>query len=155
MARVQSLTSSSHSNIEDVKMTPRRVILVEDDPDDRDLFQMFFSSREDISLMPILGNGLELISFLEEIENDHELPDLIVLDQNMPMMNGKQTLSYLKQHKRYAEIPAVIYSTYTDTNLIADCKTLGARIVASKPIDHDGYQKMMDDFLDVIETKRS
>lgn len=127
-----------------------RVILVEDDSDDRDLFATFFADRKDILLLPPVNNGLELVRYLEEISSDKDLPDLIVLDQNMPMMNGKQTLQFLKSHSRFSQIPAVIYSTYTDSNLIIDCKNLGASMVAIKPIDDEGYQRMMDDFLQVI-----
>lgn len=126
-----------------------RVLLVEDDPDDRDLFTIFFASRGDICLMETASNGLELIDFLFAA-SDNEFPDLIVLDQNMPLMNGKQTLQFLKSHSRFAQIPIVVYSTYADTNLINDCKSLGASMVAVKPIDDEGYQKMMDDFLQVI-----
>jgi CheY-like chemotaxis protein len=127
-----------------------KVLLVEDDADDRDLFTTFFSERNEISLLPAVTNGLELIAYLKKVRSDHELPDLIVLDQNMPLMNGKQTLQFLKSDPRFAQIPAVIYSTYTDSNLIIDCKKLGASMVAVKPIDQEGYQKMMDDFLQVI-----
>jgi CheY-like chemotaxis protein len=128
----------------------RRILLAEDDSDDRDLFITFFAGREDISLMPAVSNGLELVHCLMKASVDEELPHLIVLDQNMPLMNGKQALQFLNSHERFANIPAVIYSTYADTNLIIDCKKLGARMVASKPIDDEGYQKMMDDFLKVI-----
>jgi CheY-like chemotaxis protein len=127
-----------------------RVLLVEDDSDDRDLFTTFFEKRSDISLMPAVSNGLELVDYLLKTTSDKDLPHLIVLDQNMPLMNGKQTLQFLKSHARYAKIPAVIYSTYTDSNLIIDCKNLGASMVAVKPIDDAGYQKMMDDFLQLI-----
>lgn len=126
------------------------VILVEDDPDDRDLFNTFLTQRKDVNILPTVGNGIELIEYLESISSGQKLPDLIVLDQNMPMMNGKQTLQYLKSSPRYSKIPAVVYSTYTDSRLIVDCKELGARMVASKPIDDEGYQKMMDDFLAII-----
>lgn len=126
------------------------VILVEDDPDDRDLFNTFLTPRRDVNILPTVGNGIELIQYLESISSGQKLPDLIVLDQNMPMMNGKQTLQYLKASTRYSKIPAVVYSTYTDSRLIIDCKELGARMVASKPIDDEGYQKMMDDFLGII-----
>lgn len=126
------------------------VILVEDDPDDRDLFNTFLTQRKDVNILPTVGNGIELIEYLESISSGQKLPDLIVLDQNMPMMNGKQTLQYLKSSPRYSKIPAVIYSTYTDSRLIVDCKELGAKMVASKPIDDEGYQKMMDDFLGII-----
>jgi CheY-like chemotaxis protein len=131
-------------------MNVKKIILVEDDPDDRDLFTSFFSRRKDIELLPSVGNGIELINFLQSIVADEELPHLIVLDQNMPMMNGKQTLAYLKTSDRYSSIPAVVYSTYTNSNLIIECKKLGAMMVASKPIDNDGYQKMMNDFLRIL-----
>jgi CheY-like chemotaxis protein len=129
----------------------RKVILAEDDPDDRDLFITFFSKRKDLQILPVAGNGAELIAYLGTLTSDTQLPDLIVLDQNMPVMNGKQTLKILREHDRYARIPAVIYSTYADSSLIIDCKNLGAKMVAMKPIDNTGYQKMMDDFLEVIE----
>ena len=128
----------------------RKVLLVEDDSDDQLLFQTFFSDRKDISLLPPLTNGLELIEYLRGISDNTDLPDLIVLDQNMPKMNGKQTLDFLKSNARYSKIPVVIYSTYTDNTLVVDCKKLGADLVAVKPIDREGYQKMMDDFLRVI-----
>lgn len=127
-----------------------RVILVEDDPDDRDLFVAFLAARKDVSLLPAVSNGLELIDYLQDLSSDKDLPHLIVLDQNMPMMNGKQTLQFLKSHSRFSHIPAVIYSTYTDSSLIIECKRLGACMIAVKPIDDAGYQKMMDDFLQVI-----
>lgn len=128
-------------------MKVKRVILVDDDLEDCELFLTFIGNRKDIELLPPLLNGIELIDYLSKITSEDELPNLIILDQNMPKMNGKQTLAFLKSEKRYAQISAVIYSTYTDSALIADCKKLGADVVATKPIDNEGYQKMMDDFL--------
>lgn len=125
-----------------------RVLLAEDDSDDKDLFVSFFLERTDISLLPIASNGKELVDYLTNA-SENELPELIVLDQNMPLMNGKQTLQFLKSHDRFSQIPTVVYSTYADSNLIMDCKKLGARMVAVKPIDYEGYHKMMDDFLTV------
>lgn len=125
----------------------KSVILVDDDIEDCELFLTFFANRKDIHLLPPLLNGIELISYLTAIKSDDDLPNLIILDQNMPKMNGKQTLAFLKSEERYSNISAVIYSTYTDSALITDCKKLGADMVATKPIDNEGYQKMMDDFL--------
>ena len=88
-------------------MKPRNVVLVEDDPDDRDLFALFLAKRKDINLLASVRNGLELIEFLSSAD-DGDLPDLIVLDQNMPIMSGKQTLKYLKSTDRYINIPAVV-----------------------------------------------
>jgi CheY-like chemotaxis protein len=125
----------------------KKVILVEDDPDDRDLFVIFYRERNDIELLPSVGNGIELIEYLESRPGGEGLPDLIVLDQNMPVMNGKQTLAFLKSNNRFSNIPAVVYSTYSDKTLIRECTQLGANMVVMKPIDKDGYQQMMDQFL--------
>lgn len=127
-------------------MKVRKVILVEDDSDDRALFNEFLSARNDIEILPSVKNGIELIEFLELID-DKQLPDLIVLDQNMPRMTGKQTLKYLKSSERYVRIAAVIYSTHADTNLVLECAALGAQMVSPKPLDKEGYNKMMDNFL--------
>lgn len=128
-------------------MGPKKVIVVEDDPDDRELFTIFYGDRQDIRLLPAVANGVELIDYLQLVASGQDMPDLIVLDQNMPLMNGKQTLEFLRASERFSSIPTVIYSTYTDANLISECLRLGARMVVEKPTDHSGYQKMMDDFL--------
>lgn len=130
-------------------MVKRRIILTEDDPDDRELFTMFLAHRADIALLPIMGHGMELLTYLENLA-DAELPELIILDQNMPMMNGKQTLEALRDHARLATIPTVVYSTYADSKLVAECTKLGARMVAMKPLDKAGYNKMMNDFLSLL-----
>jgi CheY-like chemotaxis protein len=127
------------------------VVLVEDDQDDAELFAEFYQGRKDIALVSVVANGLELVAYLKSIQADGNLPHLIVIDQNMPKMNGKQTLAFLKSNPRYSKIPAVIYSTYTDSNLVSECLELGARMVAVKPIDHEGYQKMMDEWLRAME----
>jgi CheY-like chemotaxis protein len=131
-------------------MKAKRIILVEDDADDIELFETFLSNREDIELLPPVHNGIELINYLQNIVDGNQMPDLIVLDQNMPLMSGKETLKVLKSSELLSKIPAVIYSTYTDSSLIVDCKKLGADMVAVKPIDEEGYVKMMDDFLLVL-----
>ena len=131
-------------------MKAKRIILVEDDADDIELFETFLANREDIELLPPVHNGIELINYLQNIVDRNQLPDLIVLDQNMPLMSGKETLKVLKSSELLSKIPAVIYSTYTDSSLIVDCKKLGADMVAVKPIDEEGYVKMMDDFLLVL-----
>ena len=131
-------------------MTQKKLLLAEDDIDDQVLFKNFLDHRDDIIIMDVAENGVELIDSLEKIANDDSLPDLIVLDQNMPKRNGLQTLRLLKENGRYNHIPVMVYSTYTDTTLIKDSTDLGASLVVAKPISKDGYDKMIDDFLGVL-----
>jgi CheY-like chemotaxis protein len=130
-------------------MTARRILLAEDDADDKALFCSFLSHRTDIKLLPIAENGVEVMEVLDTL-NPEELPDVIILDQNMPKRNGLQTLSALKEHHRYAHLPIVIYSTYTDEQLINSSSNAGAALVVSKPISKKGYEEMIDEIIQVI-----
>ena len=127
-----------------------KILLADDDPDDRSIIMDAMEVMNAGGWMKFAENGQKVLDILEEEFGADNTPQLIVLDLNMPKMNGKQTLTFLKSNERYAQIPAVIYSTYTDATLVIDCKNLGAEMVSNKPIDHEGYQKMMDDFLQIV-----
>ena len=128
-------------------MSPKKILLAEDDIDDQKLFYDFLRHREDIVLMPVAENGVHLFDSLEKIASANDLPDLIILDQNMPKRSGLQTLQLLKDTNRYAHIPVMVYSTYTDQQLIKISSEMGAFSVASKPITKDGYDEMINCFL--------
>lgn len=134
-------------------MNAKKILLAEDDLDDQGLFTSFLQHRIDIDIMSIAGSGIALCDMLELIKENDQLPDLIILDQNMPRLNGLQTLQLLKGIDRYADIPMVVYSTYIDENLKGDCMAKGAFDVVSKPINKDGYNKMIDLLLKKILAK--
>jgi CheY-like chemotaxis protein len=126
----------------------RRILLADDDPDDRLLFEEVFSDLPETEYKLITKeNGDGVISFLEDEINDEELPHLIILDQNMPLRGGKDTLIYLKGASRYSHIPVIIYSTYNDKNFIEECEKLGVNAVVSKPDSYEGYVSMINTFL--------
>src|SRR3982751_1160607 len=131
-------------------MLPKKVLLAEDDVDDQKLFYEFLRHRPDIILLPAAENGEDLLHSLKMIADDGHLPDLIILDQNMPKRNGVQTLQILKSTDDYQDIPVVVYSTYTDAQLIETCTEAGASIVVPKPISKEGYNQMIDAFLQLI-----
>ena len=79
-------------------MDKRKLLLAEDDEDDRMLFSDFLQDRNDFELVHSCENGMEVIEYLDAIEDVAGLPNLVVLDQNMPKMNGSQTLLSLKKH---------------------------------------------------------
>ena len=131
-------------------MGKKKILLAEDDEDDRLLFSDFLKDRDDFILVHSCENGMELIEFLDSIKNETDLPDLVVLDQNMPKMNGTQTLRALKKSPRYSKIPAALYTTYTDKRLMDECYTAGALTVLSKPISSGGYHQMMNDLSQLL-----
>ena len=132
-----------------MNITPTTILLAEDDADDRIFFREFIEGRDDIVLLNEVENGEELLELLNTHKNG-QLPDLIILDQNMPKMNGIQTLDVLKNDNRFSKIPVVVYSTYINDHLIQKCKEAGAIRVAIKPINKRGYIKMIDEFLEAM-----
>ena len=131
-------------------MAAKKVLLAEDDADDQMLFYDFLHHRTDIFLMPIAENGEEVLQALKAISHEEQLPSFIILDQNMPRLNGLQTLEILKGDIRYTHIPVMVYSTYTDQQLIKDATAMGATKVVAKPITKEGYDEMMNEFVKVF-----
>ena len=131
-------------------MGPKKILLAEDDLDDQELFFDFLLKRQDIDLLPIVDNGVALVDYLSGIPDVQFFPDLIILDQNMPLKNGIQTLQFLKTNDRFSHIPVISYSTYTDERLIHTCSSLGASGVFVKPFTKEGYDNMINDFLKII-----
>src|SRR6476659_65838 len=98
-------------------MSPKKILLAEDDEDDRQFFYDFLQHRSDLVLLPAVENGVAVFDYLKKASNTN-LPDVIILDQNMPKQNGLQTLALLKQTPAFAHIPVMIYSTYADELLV-------------------------------------
>ena len=131
-------------------MITKKILLAEDDEDDRFLFYDFIKERTDIVLQHITENGMEILDYLNQIPEISNFPDLIVLDQNMPKMNGYQTLYSLKSNNRYTDIPVSIYTTYSYKRLMKECYDAGALVVIEKPISPSGYHQMMNEFIKLI-----
>ncbi|MHA4844495.1 response regulator [Flavitalea antarctica] len=134
-------------------MQPKTVLLADDDIDDREMFQEILSDNQQVQLAGSVENGQELLSFLLTLDGER-LPDLIVLDHNMPKLNGLQTLDALKKNDKYQHIPVVIFSTYCDNKLLTECTNLGAAMVFTKPSSFDEYADMITTFLEIIPKKQ-
>jgi CheY-like chemotaxis protein len=78
------------------------------------------------------------------------MPNLIILDHNMPKMNGTETLGKLKSDSKYADILVVIYSTYSDIRMRQTCEQLGASMVLAKPASMKEYEAVIDRFLGLV-----
>ncbi len=129
-----------------------KVVLAEDDSDDKFFFVYFLEDRDDITILNCVENGLEVLEFLNALADDSDLPDMILLDQNMPKMNGLEALKLLKSNPRYLHIPVFVYSTYADLNLTDNCLAAGAMLVHQKPTNKESYNLMIDSFIEKIKS---
>ena len=115
-------------------MKYKKILLVDDDPDDQMIFKDAFESLEATGNISIAQNGEEAMNLLDKQSRENILPELIVLDLNMPKMNGTETLRNLKQDQRYNQIPVIIYSTSVNPLEKEKCMELGAYSYIKKPI---------------------
>jgi CheY-like chemotaxis protein len=86
------------------------IYVADDDTDDRELLMKAFQLISDRHHLTSVSSGKALIELLTG-KSESELPCLIVLDYNMPALNGKEVLEYLQNSERYRRIPKIIYTT--------------------------------------------
>lgn len=113
---------------------PPTILIAEDDLDDQELIMFAFSKATNAVQIQIVNDGKEAIEFLEQAS---DRPCLIVLDYNMPEINGAQVLQRLSADTRFTKIPKVILSTSSNPKYIADAMQKGAHAYKVKPHDFE------------------
>ena len=108
------------------------ILLGEDDIDDEDLLKELFSSVNDSFELTFINNGRQLVKHLDAL-SDNQFPCLLILDYNMPEMNGADILENLNSKHRYADIPKIIWSTSGVETYRKRCLDLGAQDYIIKP----------------------
>lgn len=116
--------------------------MADDDPDDQLLLQEALRENNIPNSVFFVENGEELIEFLTKQGkfegNDHLNPGLILLDLNMPKMDGRQALKLLKEDPILKKIPIIVLTTSRADNDILECYDLGVNSFISKPVNfHD------------------
>jgi CheY-like chemotaxis protein len=124
----------------------KKILLVDDDADDRQIFEELLHELDPDSIVNNAENGLEMVDMLNNATDD-DLPGLIILDQNMPRMTGKESLVFLKGEPRYKDIPTIVYSTYQVRDFYQECLEMGAQDVVAKPDTMQAYREMIEQFL--------
>jgi CheY-like chemotaxis protein len=120
------------------------VFIVDDDLDDITLFCDAVREIDPESRCMLAKNGKEALNLLETLQ---QLPDIIFLDINMPIMNGKEFLLIGKQHSRLKDIPIVMYSTTNKIHEINEYYRLGATGFLTKAVK---FNKVVDDVRSIL-----
>ena len=125
-------------------LTPKKILLVEDDPDDQFLFAEAIRELRPTIIYEIANDALEA---LQKLENSKSY-DLIFLDLNLPKMNGFEFLKILKSNTAYDQIPVIIVSTSSRDADIIKGLHLGAKDFLTKPPTIDQLAKNLAEILD-------
>ncbi|MFF5181407.1 response regulator [Micromonospora sp. NPDC000316] len=124
---------------------PVRILVVDDDPGDVLMIEEALADSDVDKVIDVVSDGEEAMEFLraEGRHSDAHRPDVILLDLNMPRMDGRQVLGAVKQDEDLRTIPVVVLTTSNADTDIVGSYTLQANAYVTKPID-------LDDFNDVV-----
>lgn len=109
------------------------ILIVEDSEDDFEATKRAFSKTNLRNRIDHVLSGHEALDYL-----DRQTPGIILLDLNMPGMDGRMTLEKIKQNSVWKKIPVVILTTSNDERDVKSCYELGANTYVQKPVDFDG-----------------
>lgn len=105
-------------------------LYAEDDLDDFDMFSDIVKILNPSYKTVNVRNGQEVLDYLE---NSDALPTLIFLDINMPVVDGRVCLKFIKKNSKFNSIPVIVYSTSNNPQDIELCYQLGALAYVEKP----------------------
>ena len=134
----------------------KTIVYADDDPDDIELLkEAFYCMTENVELITC-SNGAETLDYLKALSPQEPTPCLIILDINMPILGGKETLSRLRSIDRFVETPVVLFSTSSQTHDKDFARQHKAGFI-SKPLDIREMAKIADSFIDhcTEEVKKS
>lgn len=118
-----------------------RILLVEDNSLDADLFQRALRKTATNIELEVARDGEEALSYLQKWENGAPTPIVILLDLKLPKIDGSEVLRALKSHPRYKIIPTVILSSSGVASDIAQAYATGANSYIVKAVDYDEFAK--------------
>lgn len=128
------------------------ILLVDDDEVDVMTLTRAFKHLKVNNKIKRASNGLEALEYLMKTKDD--LPCLILLDLNMPKMNGHELLQKLKENKELCSVPVVILSTSNEPSDIDLSYKLGAAGYIQKPVDYSQYQENIQSLSDYWSLSR-
>ncbi len=124
---------------------PISILLVEDEPADAYLVRTAFKEGKVLAQLHHVRDGVEAFAFLHREAGyaDAPRPDLILLDLNMPRMDGRKFLATIKQDVDLVRIPVVVLTTSdAESDLIASYEHNAAGYIV-KPIDIDEFVRLV------------
>jgi len=121
--------------------TLSKILVADDDADDRAILQDAMAELNAGQVLCFAQNGEDVLRLLSKEFNADYKPALIILDLNMPKLNGTETLRRIKSDDRYKNVPVIIYSTSLNPMEKDKCMMLGAHSYITKPVS---FKESMD-----------
>jgi CheY-like chemotaxis protein len=134
------------------------IVLVEDDPGHARLIERNLRRAHITNDLVVLGDGQEAVEYFfpegEDVAAERVMPLLVLLDLNLPGVDGYQVLARLKADERTRRIPVIILTTTDDPRDIARCYDLGCNVYITKPVEYEQFAEAIRTlglFLSVVQ----
>lgn len=120
---------------------PIDVLLVEDDPGDVLMTREAFEDHKVANRLSVVADGVSAMAFLRKEGEyaDAPTPDLVLLDLNLPRMDGREVLQALKEDAALRAIPVVVLTTSEAEEDVVRSYSLHANAYVTKPVDFDRF----------------
>ena len=124
---------------------PIQVLLVEDDPGDVRLTEEALKRSKLLVMMTVVGDGEQALQFLRRVGPYAGVvrPDLILLDLNLPKVDGREVLAAVKADPDLRPIPVVVLTTSAADNDILKAYGLGGNCYITKPVGFDEFRRIV------------
>ncbi|HYJ64570.1 MAG TPA: response regulator [Parafilimonas sp.] len=130
------------------------ILVADDDEEDLELIETAITDIEPAADLHKVTNGKAVLEYLYN-QPDHKLPCLIVLDYNMPELNGSEVLALMGRDKKYENITKVILSTSGNPAYIQNCLNNGASEYFVKPNNMGDFVKVAKKMIDYCNAGKS
>lgn len=115
------------------------ILLVEDNPMDLDLTLRAFNKKKFSNTIQIARDGEEALAYFGRWEAGEPLPAVILLDINLPKVNGLEVLQRLKQHPEFRRIPVVVLTSSRENSDLKTAYDLGVNSYIEKPVSFSKF----------------
>jgi CheY-like chemotaxis protein len=136
------------------------VLLVEDDPGDVVMTREAFQDYKVRNQLHVVNDGTEAMAFLRQEGQfaGRPRPDLVLLDLNLPKMDGREVLEAIKSDPDLASIPVVVLTTSENEDDVLRSYSLHANAYVTKPVDFEQFidvvRQIDDFFISVVRLPR-
>lgn len=126
------------------------IVIAEDDIDDAMIIADSFAGNGNFESIKLVENGQQLIEYL----GGNPLPDVILTDINMPIMDGIEALEFIYNSAGFNKIPCFVYSTSINPNYETRSKNLGVKAYLVKPNSIEAFNEIPKAILSVLEKEQ-
>ncbi|MFT3897513.1 MAG: response regulator [Thermomonas sp.] len=125
-------------------MTQKEILLVEDNPDDVELTRIAFEEAKVANLLKIVSDGAEALDYLfargRHADRDPSmLPSLVLLDLNLPKVDGREVLQAIRGNEATRSLPVVVLTTSAEPFDVDATYALGVNSYIRKPVDFEQF----------------